>query len=276
MTCDQIKKLINEMSAGELRELEPAVKEHIESCKSCMKMFTLRKISSESVAASSQKVQAGGDFKRRLLDALDGEPAPPTSAGSRRPFSWGVLLRPSPVWAAAALVLVLISGYNYLRTLGYFAPAGEMPATMGRFVDDVGHDAYLYSLQRQTFELVTQSPEDVRAWFSSRLDFAVQVPGDLSGGYTMQGIRLWHTVSRLSALVHYTDSQDRGVTLFVISASNLADHGGRPVERAGRNYHLGESFQYNAVAWQAQGTAYALVAQIPPEELLDIADSFSP
>jgi anti-sigma factor RsiW len=271
--------MINEMSAAELRDVDAGVRDHIDSCESCSEAYQLRVTTSQALAAAAGGVRAGDTFKRRIMDAIDREAgeAPASIILREKPvFSWRALFRPSPVWAALALVLVLFSGYNYLRTLGYFSPRGEFPADMGRFVDDVGHDAYLYTRQQQTFELLTQSPADVREWFSSRLDFPVDVSATLAGGYRMEGIRLWHTVSRLSALVSYETPQGAWIALFVISADNLADRGEPTVRGDHRLYHVGESYQYNAVAWQEGGVAYALVAQLPPDELVEIAEGFQP
>ncbi|MFQ5510686.1 MAG: hypothetical protein ACE5EO_02455 [Candidatus Krumholzibacteriia bacterium] len=274
MNCDQVSSQINEMSAAELRDMDPAWKGHIDSCPSCFRLFTLRKIASESLAASAGKVNAGEDFRHRVLDALAREPVPRAAPPGRGMFSWRALFEPRPAWAAVALLLVMVSGYNYLRTLGYFSPAGEVPADMARFIKDVGHDEYLYTKNKQTLELVSGNPEDIEGWFSTRLDFEVNVPERVSSGLEVEGARLWHTVSRLSALVHYRGPEGQGVTLFAVSATNLSNTGGKTVRRGRREYHTGGSFRYNVVAWQEGRVAYALVSNIEREALLDIAADF--
>jgi hypothetical protein len=276
MNCDKAKTLVNEMSTQELRGMEAPLRQHIGACDSCSRVYRLRLITSESLAASTGGVRAGKKFTKRVLDALDREAGWQEETKERKAMSWGALLRPSPVWAALALVLVLISGYNYLRTLGYFSPTAEIPSNMGRFVNDVGHDAFLYSRNDQPLEMLTDSPTRVREWFDTRLDFPVNVPARLSGGYALQGVRLWHTVFRLSAFARYQTPEGGWVALFVISADNLADQGARTVRRDNRTYHVGESFQYNAVAWKKSEIAYALVGQLDAEELVQMAEGFRP
>jgi anti-sigma factor RsiW len=265
---------------------------------------------SRTLKEPSRRVRAGQQFKQRVIDALDqdtgviavldgagvsaghgsagasagdggtSEPTSPrvhdTFLSHAKTIPWRAFLSPSPAWAALAMVLVLVSGYNYLRTLGYFAPTGEVPIDMAGVVDDVSHDAYLYSRNQQTLEVLTDSPADVREWFSTRLNFPVDAPANLPGGYTMEGVRLWHTVSRLAALVSYETPDGDWIMLFEVSAENVADHGGRMVYGAERHYHAGESYQYTAIAWQDGGVTYALVADLDPERLVEIADSFGP
>jgi anti-sigma factor RsiW len=276
MNCNKARTLINETSARELRDMDAPLREHIGACDACSRAYRLRVIASESLAASTGGVRAGERFTKRILDALDRETGWTEETTRRRAMSWGALLHPSPAWAALALVLVLISGYNYMRTLGYFSPTREIPANMGLFVDDVGHDAFLYSRNDQPLEIITDSPTRVREWFGTRLDFSVNVPAGLPGGYELAGARLWHTVFRLSAFARYQTPEGEWVALFVISADNLADQGGRTVQRGTHVYHVGESFQHNAVAWKEGEIAYALVGRLDSEELVRMAEGFRP
>ncbi|MFQ5792602.1 MAG: hypothetical protein ACE5JI_19190, partial [Acidobacteriota bacterium] len=92
----------------------------------------------------------------------------------------------------------------------------------------------------------------------------------------IEGIRLWHTLARLSALVSYHSPERERVLLFVISAAHLAKRGGRMVRGRERAYHVGESFQYNVVAWREGESAYALVAQLASDKLVEMAEGFRP
>ena len=275
MKCHDVRVLINEMSSDELRAPGQLVDGHIKGCASCRSTYRLRLIATESMAAKAAGAVAGDDLKRRIFSALDRETGEAPAPKGRWAFSWRNLLRPHPAWAALATVLVLVSGYNYLRTMGYFSPSGEMPADMARFVADVGHDAFLQTRQPQTFELVTHDPRATRTWFADRLDFPVRAPAELPGGYTIGGVRLWHTVSRLSALVGYEGPGTEPVSLFVISSANLADSSGQTVRQGNRTFHVGESFQFNVVAWQEGPCAYALVGLLSTDDLLAMAASFS-
>ena len=275
MNCGTAKTRIEESSARGLRE-DPELQRHIDRCDSCSQEYRLRLITSQSLAASTGGVRAGSKFTTQVLDALDREAGWPEEPREKRRMPWDALLRPSPVWAALALVLVLISGYNYMRTIGYFAPTGEVPINMGRFVDDVGHDAFLYSRNDQSLELLTDDPVRVREWFNTRLDYPVNVPAKLYGGYKLEGARLWHTVFRLSAFARYQTPVGEPVALFVISSDTLADEGARTVQWDGRTYHVGESFRYNAVAWKDSEFAYALVSGLDINALVRMAEGFRP
>jgi anti-sigma factor RsiW len=276
MKCKEVRSLIDESSSQELRDADTELRAHIDSCASCSRVYELRRITSQSLVASAGGVRAGRRFTMRVLDALDREAGWSEPPRARKQMSWRAVLRPSPAWAALALVLVMISGYNYLRTMGYFHPTGEVPINMGRFVEDVGHDAFLYSRNDQTLEVLTGSPASVRRWFDTRLDFPVNVPGGLPGGYVLEGARLWHTVSRLSAFARYRTPAGDWVALFLISSDNLADQGARIVQGYGHTYRVGESFQYNAVAWKEGEAAYALVGRLDTDELVRMAEGFRP
>jgi anti-sigma factor RsiW len=279
MNCETVQQLLNEMTASDLADLDHTVRAHTQKCETCGHVLRLRTLTSESLASTRDRVQASPEFRRSLLDAIDREAASLATARTaeprKKPSFWQFLFRPSPVWAAAALVLVLVSGFNYMRTMGYLLPAGETPADMAVFVHDVGHDAFLYARHSQTLEIETGDPAAVRDWFAPRLDFPVNAPAALPGGYSMQGARLWHTVARLSAFVSYTSADGDKISLFVISAHNLAGTGAREIERGGRTYHAGKSFQFNVVSWQQGGAAYALVGKIPIDTLLEIAAGYS-
>jgi len=141
MKCKEVRSLIDQSSSQELRDADTELRAHIDSCASCSRVYELRRITSQSLVASAGGVRAGRRFTMRVLDALDREAGWSEPPRARKQMSWRAVLRPSPAWAALALVLVMISGYNYLRTMGYFHPTGEVPINMGRFVEDVGHDA---------------------------------------------------------------------------------------------------------------------------------------
>jgi anti-sigma factor RsiW len=158
--------------------------------------------------------------------------------------------------------------------MGYFAPAGEVPAAMAHFIRDVGHDAFLQARQSRSYELVTGDPQAVNGWFDGKVDFPVRVPANL-GDYAMCGVRLWHTVSRLSALVSYESPGGDQVSLFVISRANLANRSNRTVRRGRHLFHTGESFQYNVAAWQDGECAYALVSSLATDDLLAMAENMS-
>jgi anti-sigma factor RsiW len=144
---------------------------------------------------------------------------------------------------------------------------------MAHLIRDVGHDAFLWSRHEQTLEVETRDPAEVERWFASRLDFPVRVAGRAAGGYELEGVRLWHTLSRLAALVRYEGPEGRDVTLFLVSGENLAPRGGEVVERGPHRYHVGGAFTYRVVAWKEDDVAYALVGQVDREELLRLAES---
>jgi anti-sigma factor RsiW len=271
MSCEEATRRIEEAAVSELREIERELGEHLASCPRCTLRLRLRRLAGEALESGSPRPEVDPAFERRVMAGIERENARTGRELSPR-RGVGGLLRPGPIWAAVALLLLLLAGYVYLRTLGYFLPTGEMPADMASLIDDVGHDSYLFAPGPQTLEVATSDPGQIERWFTSRLDFPVHVPDRLDGGFDLLGARLWHTVSRLAALVQYESSDGNRVSLYLVSARNLADHGGRIVQRGDRSYRLGESFGYNVVAWREGGIAYGLTGLIPHERLVELAE----
>ena len=283
MSCNRTREFLDSASAVELRSPPESVRSHLDGCHSCATTFEVRALATRSLVSATGNVRADDAFRDRLLRALDEEGAIPALGAADLPAAhapagraagsgfWRSLFAPSPVWAAVALALVVVSGVNWLRVTGHIAPTGEMPADLGAVIHDVGHDAFLYTRHSQTFELVTESADDVTAWFEGRMPFRVRVPSALGSEYRLQGARLWHTVSRLAALTSYGDAEGNDVLLFLVSGENLADRGGREVRRGDRTYRVGESYRFHVVAWKEDGVVRALVGRLPEERLLDFA-----
>lgn len=268
MKCEQLHVELDEMSAQEIRQLDGAVKDHLDACPGCREHYELRIAATAAVRGAVGEVHASAELRQRVLAQLSD-----TREEPRRASFWSRLFTPHPAWAAAAFAVLLVAGYTHMRTLGYFSPTGQAPADMARFIHDVGHDAFLYTRGQQSLELDTTDPVTAGAWFDDRVEFPVQVPGSLASAH-LEGVRLWHTVSRLSALVSYALPDGSHVTLFMVSAKNLADSGGDEVAGASRTYRAGKSYEYNVVSWQEGEVAYALVGHLSTEELTAMADTF--
>lgn len=280
MTCEACRSFLYAASSAELASPPDDVLRHLDGCGDCAALLGLREVTAAALAeAATGPPPRGGvvaleDRLRAALDAEAGSVAPPGPARRAARARW---FAPGPAWAAAAMLLLALAGWTYLRVNGYVSPAGQMPADMARLIADVGHDAYLYARTTRPLELASSDPEEVERWFDGRIDTPLHLPHRAVPGCDLEGARLWHTVSRLAALVQYRP-EDGGepVTLFVVSADRLADRGGRRVDYAGRVYCIGKAFEHQVVAWQAGGSAYALVGHAGPDELLQLAAAFTP
>lgn len=256
----------NELSSSEAA----AVEAHIAACELCREVLRATRTEKQLLKSTFSAMKAPAPLVRRIRTAVK-EEARAESARSQVPF-FKRLLSPSPAWAAVSLIFVLVAGTIYLRTEGIISPAGEKATTMGLYVYDITHDAYLVdSLPERPYDLQSASAAETGAYLSKHVGFDVPVPNLAAAGYAVRGGRIWHTVARISALIVYEDTSGNTVSLFEIKRENIGRGGAKEVAADGKTFYLGDAYGYNGVVWMQKNVALGLVGDLPHDRLLEIA-----
>jgi anti-sigma factor (TIGR02949 family) len=253
-------------------EEKKALERHVERCERCR--FELQAIEAEKrwLKRTFASRVAPPALRTAVLDRLRAEAGTAAAAVPR----WRRWWAPSPAWAAVSLFLLVAAGLIYLRTEGVLLPSGEKPTTMGLFVRDITHDAYLVArLPARPLDVASEDPRRVADVLSGFVGFPVRIPDLSTSGFRLKGGRLWHTVSRISALAVFEDGSGRRVRLFEIRGERIGLKGARAVRTDGRVFYVGRSFGFQGVAWKQHGLALGLVGDLPEEELLELARTAS-
>jgi anti-sigma factor RsiW len=122
-------------------------------------------------------------------------------------------------------------------------------------------------------ELSSGANHEVKPWFEGRVDFAPMVPVPDVPELRLRGGSIGYFLDRRAAVVSYT-LRRHAVTLLAFRPEGLdlpeVPGGGKVDLRSGgvRGFRV--------VAWRAGGVGYALVSDVPQQELQAIAATFAP
>ena len=120
-------------------------------------------------------------------------------------------------------------------------------------------------LSRSSLDVVAPSLHVVRPWFAGRLDFAPVVPFAGDADLTLRGGAVERFLDRTAAAFVY-QRRLHGVTLFVLRAEGRAWPTGEPTTVTERGFSV--------VLWRTGELGYALVSDVSPVELRELAGRF--
>lgn len=162
--------------------------------------------------------------------------------------------------AAAAAVLLFAGGAGsgwWLRDRG--AVTG-MPGP--GFVADALSAHQVYAVEvRHPVEVEAREADHLVTWLSRRLGIPVAAPDLAAQGFELVGGRLLPAATGPAAQLMYQDASGRRVTLYVRASVD-------PAETAFRFASEGE---LTALYWRDHGAAWALLGELPRDELLRLA-----
>ncbi len=257
----------NELDAKDIEIL----KKHLSSCESCSAVLLAMNEEKRLMLESFASIKAPPRLKQKIVESLRSASIKTAARYPQTPF-WKRLLTPGPAWAAVSLVILIIAGAVYLRTQGIIAPSGEKPATMGLYLRDVTHDSYLIrNLPARPFDIKSRASGEVSAYLANHVGFDVLIPDLSSSGYELKGGRLWHTISRISALAVYDNREGSTISLFEVKKERMGKSEAEKIIADGRDFYFGNWFGYSGVAWIEKNTAVSIVGKISRDELLILA-----
>lgn len=258
---------------------DQATREHARECTECASTAQasatmrdrLRKLDSSRASAPAslrqrlaRSIQEDAAIAREAEELQERGRAAPTptrvSAGSRPRAPRAVW----PRWAVpSALAAGLALGVGLTQMLG----DGRSALTADHYLDDVTHDRYLLERTGRPLELEIAAEDEASRWLSHGLGIDVRLP-ESPEGWRLEGVRVWHTLSRLSAMAVYADAERRRIVVFAVPVEDLVFEGKRSESRGGRTYFLGEGWDNLGVVWREGELAWAAVADMPAEDLL--------
>jgi|HubBroStandDraft_6_1064221.scaffolds.fasta_scaffold52687_3 anti-sigma factor RsiW len=128
-------------------------------------------------------------------------------------------------------------------------------------------DAHLRHLRGQLpLEIASGAVEEVSAWFSGKVPFAMELPksqelSDKQRPYALEGARLVGFKNDYAAYVAYKIGA-HPVSLLVTSAALGQPSGGDEVVSRGIAFHYDTISGLNVITWEDRGLAYALVSDL--------------
>jgi len=162
--------------------------------------------------------------------------------------------------AAAAAVLLFAGGTGsgwWLRDRSA-APLAPAPS----FVADALSAHQVYTVEvRHPVEVGAGQADHLVTWLSRRLGFQLAAPDLRAQGFELVGGRLLPAPTGPAAQLMYQDASGRRVTLYCRASVD-------PAETA---FRFAREGQLTALWWRDHGQAWALLGELPREELLRLA-----
>jgi anti-sigma factor RsiW len=160
--------------------------------------------------------------------------------------------------AAAAVLMLLVGAFAIFRNL-------ELGASDARAFADSALSAHVvYSAEvRHPVEVSASEKEHLNVWLSKRLGFNLNAPDLSAQGFHLIGGRLLHADRKPAAQFMYEDAKKRRLTVYVADNSTSRE----------TSFRIEENSGYTACYWLDERAAYAVAAELRPEELLPLAAS---
>lgn len=248
-----------------------AIRDHVSSCNACRATHEASLRLRMGIRANMHVTPPLGLLERvrtQMPGEVEGSSTSP-SPRSVRPGRWA-----QRIWIPAALAAGLVLGVGIGAQLrGDHAGRPRIVDNLviqnvGDYLFDVNHDRYLLDRAGQPIEHPGSSHTEMSQWLSKVTGFEVHL-GTAPPRFQLSGGRLWHTVSRVSALAEY-DGVDHRVTVYAVPSAGIGLTDFDRLRVAGDMW-MDEAWSFRAVAWHDEGLLWSAVSDLPPKELVDWA-----
>jgi anti-sigma factor RsiW len=257
MTCEEARPRLDDARRRRLEVDEHArVEAHLAGCADCAHLQRSELALDEALARLPCPA-APDHLRRRLTGMVAGVASPPAPEAR----SW--VPAASPALLAAAVLLVAAGALFSMRGDG----GGDPLVALTR---EAVSDHLRVMVSEHPLDVESGATHQVKPWFEGRLDFAPDVPLGEGTGLVLRGGSVGYFLDRKAAVVAYGLRQHR-VTLLVFPSEGLeglgpAEAGGAPAAPRTRS-HRG----FHALFWRSGELAYALVSDLNPAELAQVA-----
>jgi anti-sigma factor RsiW len=268
-----VERALHELSLRSIQENPernswPAeVREHVRDCERCQKTLEaslLLRVGLKKTSSDAAPEELRARVYRRLRQRLS--PAPRSHA---RLSGVGIA-----IGLAVGIALGIAIGLSWRGRLPSPTPKvvdGLVLRNVDDYLFDVTHDRHLLDGTGKPIEHVADDPADLSRWLSQGLGFDVRL-GTSPAGWRLRGGRVWHTLSRISAMAEY-DRGDRHLDVFAVPSEGI-DRSRNVARRVGEDVWVGEAWSYRAVAWHDRGLLWSVVGKLPEDEMLEWVAKF--
>ncbi len=262
MDCRDVRTHLLDYQRGRLTpELHGAVGAHLQTCAACTREGATDRALSEALESRLPQYPASLALKRRLAEQWP-VAAPAVSWWWAR---WGRLLAPAA--AVAAVLLLALPVY-------YAVGPGRQGDGVARMVGEAVNDHVRVLQSERPVEVESGDLHRVKPWFAGRLDFAPVVSFLGDQDFPLRGGAVGYFLDRKAAVFVY-GRRLHTISLFVFRAEGLPwpTRGLRPLGsvQAYRQVSRG----YSVVVWRRGELGYALVSDLNPSELGQLAEKLS-
>jgi anti-sigma factor (TIGR02949 family) len=257
MDCNWVRPRIPAWVDKELgQEDAAAVGQHLDSCTACAAAANREQALVKRLRSTAAAERAPQELAARILGALDREPMPAASPSAvpvrpRRAF-WVLASA-----AAAALLLAVLLPWSA-------TPSGLVTAMAQE------HHRRVKGSDYRDMALVSADTRQLEKYLSEKLGIKVDLPirnvPEKKGACC--GKANGHDVGIVGC---FCKRRNRAVTIFVVRSEGLDLTGLKRVVQNGREFLCGSSGGCRAVMWMRGELCYALVGELDPYDLRDMA-----
>ena len=264
MICDEARELLRPAQGSRLpADRRGELERHLAGCPSCAHESAAESLLSDALEHHLPQHAAPMALKRRLAAAW---PAPHPRQPARRGTwaRWPGALLPA-LAVAAGLVLVTVPLYLHQQP-GWPRPDDSAAPLVAEAVND--HLRLLSSTH--PLDIESGGMHQVKPWFEGRLDFApvVRFLGDED--FPLRGGAVGYYLDRKAAVFMF-QRRLHAVTLLVFRAEGLP-WPSRALQPVGAvTAHVATSRGFNTILWREGELGYALVSDLDPRELGQLA-----
>jgi anti-sigma factor RsiW len=262
MDCAEARLHLHDLRRGRLPPgLHEEIRRHLDRCEACRRAEEAEGVLDELLLLKLPRRVAPEGLRQRLASAS--QAAAPV-VRLRAPARWQRLVAPG----LAACLALATTALIVERSTGHDAGAAR------RLEDEVVDDHLRVLASLRPLEVESGGSHQVKPWFEGRLDFAPVVPLPELADLKLRGGSIGYVWDRKAAVLQYS-LRLHAVTLLAFRAEGLA----WPPEDAsvgGLRAHASASRGFAMVLWRAGGLGYALVSDIGPGELAEVAAAMAP
>jgi anti-sigma factor RsiW len=262
MDCADARLHLHDLRRGRLPPaLHEEIRRHLDRCEACRRAEEAEGVLDELLLLKLPRRVAPEGLRRRLASASQAV-APVVKL--RVPARWRRLVVPALAAGLALVTTALIVDRS----------TGRDPGVARRLEDEVVDDHLRVLASLHPLEIESGGSHQVKPWFEGRLDFAPVVPLPELADLKLRGGSVGYLWDRKAAVLHYS-LRLHAVTLLAFRADGLA----WPAEDTTvgtLRAHVAASRGFAMLLWRAGGLGYALVSDVNPGELAEVAAAMAP
>ena len=117
---------------------------------------------------------------------------------------------------------------------------------------------------------IVSDPVEASRWLSEGLQQTIRLQ-PAPAEWQMSGVRVWHTVGRLAALVVYDNPSGERIALTAVPLENMSFDDIEPTKTVVGDFYAAEGWGHHGIIWRDGDWAWSAVGPLSERELLDWA-----